>query len=196
MLWTGIQQLAVSSGWVWLGCPQGTAVWWDCGWPCTWPVTSPGITGRCSCLQSPRHGRAPWHEQEKQKWLKSTFFSSCKDAQKLTRCINWWHPYRLKCFLHCLYSTVLFFSANSLLFCTQTNLQYLAGVVLDAEAIVWQAVVVEELWILAEATLKVLVFSTDGVQFVQEGLVGDCPRPQALLVQHGQDAILVLDITR
>lgn len=38
-----------------------------------------------------------------------------------------------------------------------------------------------------------LVLGADGVQFVQEGLVGDRPRPQALLVQHGQDAILMLE---
>ena len=75
---------------------------------------------------------------------------------------------------------------------TQNDVWYLAGVVLDAEAVVRQAVVSEELWTLAEATLKVQVFSADGVQFVQEGLIGDRPRPQALLVQHGQDAILVL----
>lgn len=85
---------------------------------------------------------------------------------------------------------------HSLLLCTQTNVQYLPSIVLDAEAIVWQAVVSEELGILAEATLKVLVFSTDGVQFVQESLVGDCPWPQALLVQHGQNAILMLGIAR
>lgn len=77
-----------------------------------------------------------------------------------------------------------------------TRVQHLAGVVLDTEAAVRQAVVGEELWILAEAALKVLVLGADGVQFVQEGLVGDRPRPQALLVQHGQDAILVLDIKR
>lgn len=41
-----------------------------------------------------------------------------------------------------------------------------------------------------------LVLGADGVQFVQEGVVGDRPRPQALLVQHGQNAILVLDIKR
>lgn len=76
------------------------------------------------------------------------------------------------------------------------NNRYLAGVVLDAEAAVWQAVVCEELWILAEATLKVLVLSTHRVQFVQEGLVGDRPRPQTLFVQHGQDAILILDAGR
>lgn len=73
---------------------------------------------------------------------------------------------------------------------------YLAGVVLDAEATVRQAVVGEELGILAEAALKVLVLSTDSVQLVQEGLVRDCPRPQALLIQHGQDAVLVLSIIR
>lgn len=53
---------------------------------------------------------------------------------------------------------------------------------LDAEAIVWEAVISEELRILAEAALKVLVLSTDGVQFVQEGLIRDCPRPQALFI--------------
>lgn len=37
-----------------------------------------------------------------------------------------------------------------------------------------------------------LVLSTDGVEFVQEGLIGHGARPQALLVQHGQDPVLVL----
>lgn len=78
----------------------------------------------------------------------------------------------------------------------ENHFLYLSSIVLDAEAAVWQAVVSEELWILAQATLKVLVLSTDGVQFVQEGLVGDRPWPQALLVQHGQDATLILDIGR
>lgn len=63
---------------------------------------------------------------------------------------------------------------------------------LDAEAVVRQAVVGEEPGVLAEAALEVLVLSTDGVQLVQEGLVRDRPRPQALLVQHRQDAVLVL----
>lgn len=73
---------------------------------------------------------------------------------------------------------------------------YLARVVLDAEAVVRQAVIREELGILALATLKVLVPGADGVQLVQEGLVGDRPRPQALLVQHGQDAVLVLQTAK
>jgi hypothetical protein len=37
---------------------------------------------------------------------------------------------------------------------------------LDAEAAVRQAVVCQELGVLAEATLKVLVLSTDGVELV------------------------------
>lgn len=36
------------------------------------------------------------------------------------------------------------------------------------------------------------MLSTDGVQFVQEGLVSDCSGPQTLLIQHGQDAIFVI----
>lgn len=37
-----------------------------------------------------------------------------------------------------------------------------------------------------------LVLGADGVQLVQEGLVCNRAGPQALLVQHGQDAVLVL----
>ena len=69
---------------------------------------------------------------------------------------------------------------------------HLASVVLDAEAVVWQAVVRQELGVLALTALKVLVLSTDGVEFVQEGFISHGARPQALLIQHGQDPILVL----
>ena len=55
-----------------------------------------------------------------------------------------------------------------------------------------QAVVRQELGVLAEAALKVLVVGAHGVQLVQEGDVRDGARAQALLVQHGQDAVLVL----
>lgn len=44
---------------------------------------------------------------------------------------------------HCIVQQAL--SVKCLLFCTKTSVQYLAGVVLDAEAVVWQAVVGEEL---------------------------------------------------
>lgn len=37
-----------------------------------------------------------------------------------------------------------------------------------------------------------LVLGAHRVEFVQEGLVGHRPRPQTLLVQHGQNAVLVL----
>lgn len=63
-LWTESQQLGASSGWLWLGCPQGTAVWWGCGWPCTWPATGRGTAGHCSCPQSPRRGTAPLCQPE------------------------------------------------------------------------------------------------------------------------------------
>ena len=74
-------------------------------------------------------------------------------------------------------------------------LLYLAGVVLDAEAAVGQAVVRQELGVLAEAALKVLVLGAHRVQLVQEGDVRDRAGAKALLVQHGQDAILVLGTT-
>lgn len=63
---------------------------------------------------------------------------------------------------------------------------------LDAEAAVRQAVVGQELGVLAEAALEVRVLGADGVQLVQEGVVRHRARPQTLLVQHGQDAGLVL----
>lgn len=69
---------------------------------------------------------------------------------------------------------------------------HFASIVLDAEAVVWQAVVRQELGVLALAAFEVLVLCTDGVEFVQEGLIGHGARPQALLVQHGQDPVLVL----
>lgn len=55
-----------------------------------------------------------------------------------------------------------------------------------------QAVVRQELGVLAEAALKVLVLGAHSVELVQEGLISHRPRPQTLLVQHGQDAILIL----
>ena len=73
---------------------------------------------------------------------------------------------------------------------------YLPGVVLDAEAAVRQAVVGQELGVLAEAALKGLVLSADGVQLVQEGVVRHRARTEALLIQHGQNAVLVLDRRR
>ena len=73
---------------------------------------------------------------------------------------------------------------------------YLAGVVLDTEAAVGQTVVRQELGVLAEAAFKVLVLCAHRVQLVQEGDVRDGPGAQALLVQHGQDAVLVLLVGR
>lgn len=70
---------------------------------------------------------------------------------------------------------------------------YLASVVLDAEAVVRQAVVSQELGVPAEAALKVLMFSTNGVQLIEKSLIGDGSWPQTLFIQHGQDATLVLD---
>lgn len=64
---------------------------------------------------------------------------------------------------------------------------------LDAEAVVRQAVVSQELGIPAKAALKVLMFSTNGVQLIEKSLIGDGSWPQTLFIQHGQDAILVLD---
>lgn len=70
--------------------------------------------------------------------------------------------------------------------------QYLASVMLDSEAAVWQGRVVEEAGTLAHPTLEVLVGGTDLVQLFQKGLIGDGAGPQALLVQHGQDSVCVL----
>lgn len=63
---------------------------------------------------------------------------------------------------------------------------------LDTEAVVWQAVVCEEFGVFAQSALKMLMFSTHGVQLVQESLICHCAWPQTLLIQHGQNPILVL----
>lgn len=63
---------------------------------------------------------------------------------------------------------------------------------LNSETAVRQGRVIEEPRALAHPALKVLVSCTDLVQFFQEGLIGNCARPQALLIQHGQDSICVL----
>lgn len=70
--------------------------------------------------------------------------------------------------------------------------QYLASVMLDSEAAVWQGRVVEEAGTLAHPALEVLVGGTDLVQLFQKSLIGDGAGSQALLVQHGQDSVCVL----
>lgn len=79
-LWTGIQQLGVSSGWLWLGCLQETAVWWGCGWLCTWPVTGPGTEGHCSYPQSPRHDTAPGYTEGKEPFTKRYFHTQVEQS--------------------------------------------------------------------------------------------------------------------
>lgn len=63
---------------------------------------------------------------------------------------------------------------------------------LDAEAVVGQAVVIEELGALAHAALEVLVVRADLIELLQEGGICDRPGAQTLLVQHGHDPIGVL----
>lgn len=69
---------------------------------------------------------------------------------------------------------------------------HLASVVLNSETAVGQGCVVEKPGALAHPALKVLVGGADLVELLQEGLVGDRARPQALLIQHGQDPVCVL----
>lgn len=72
----------------------------------------------------------------------------------------------------------------------------LASIVLDAKAVMRQAVVCEELRVFAQAALKVLMFSTNSVQLVQERLICHGPGPQTLLIKHSQDPILVLRVIK
>ena len=64
---------------------------------------------------------------------------------------------------------------------------------LDSEAAVRQGCVIEEPGALAHPALKVLGGGAHVVQRFQEGLVGDGAGPQALLIQHGQDSVCVLE---
>lgn len=69
---------------------------------------------------------------------------------------------------------------------------YLASIVLNPEAAVGQGRVIEKPRTFAHPALKVLVGGADLVELLQEGLIGDSARSQALLIQHGQDPVCVL----
>lgn len=69
---------------------------------------------------------------------------------------------------------------------------YLASIVLNSEAAVRQGRVVEKPGALAHPAFEVLVGGAHLVELLQEGLVGDRARSQALLIQHGQDSVCVL----
>ena len=62
----------------------------------------------------------------------------------------------------------------------------------DAEAAEAHAVVILVLGVLGDFALIVAVLGEELVQLRQEGGVTDHPRPQALLIQHGQDALPIL----
>lgn len=80
--------------------------------------------------------------------------------------------------------------------CMYVWVPHLASIVLDTKTAMRQAVVCEELWVFTQAALKVLMFSTNSVQLVQEGLICHGPGPQTLLIKHGQDPILVLMVIK
>ena len=63
---------------------------------------------------------------------------------------------------------------------------------LNSETAMRQGRVIEKPRALAHPALEVLVGGTHLVELLQEGLVGDRARPQALLIQHGQDSVCVL----
>lgn len=69
---------------------------------------------------------------------------------------------------------------------------HLARIVADAEAAEAHGVVVLALGILGDFALIVTVLREELVQLCQESGVTDHPRPQTLLIQHGQDPSLTL----